>query len=56
MPDCPSSLPAEHAHGHTRATPSALAAVKQWRYRPTHLNGDPVEVIAPIDVNFILSN
>lgn len=42
--------------GHPLLVPAALAAVKQWRYRPTHLNGDPVEVIAPIDVNFILSN
>lgn len=42
--------------GHPLLVPAALAAVKLWRYRPTHLNGDPVEVIAPIDVNFILSN
>jgi protein TonB len=42
--------------GHPLLTPAALDAVKQWRYRPTHLNGDPVEVIAPIEVHFILSN
>jgi protein TonB len=42
--------------GHPLLTPAALEAVKQWRYRPTHLNGDPVEVIAPIEVHFILSN
>jgi protein TonB len=42
--------------GHPLLAPAALAAVKQWRYRPTHLNGEPVEVVAPIDVNFILSN
>lgn len=35
--------------------PAALAAVKQWLYRPTYLNGQPVEVIAPIDVIFRLS-
>ena len=34
---------------------AALAAVKQWIYRPTFLNGQPVEVIAPIDVIFTLS-
>ena len=34
---------------------AAVEAVKQWLYRPTLLNGNPVGVIAPIDVNFILS-
>ncbi len=33
---------------------AALNAVKQWVYRPTLLNGEPVEVITQIDVNFIL--
>jgi periplasmic protein TonB len=33
---------------------SASAAVKQWVYRPTLLNGEPVEVITQIDVNFTL--
>lgn len=33
---------------------AALEAVRQWRYKPTLLNGETVEVIAPIDVNFIL--
>lgn len=42
--------------GHPLLIGAALTAVKQWRYRPTKLNGEPVEVIAPIDVNFILSN
>jgi protein TonB len=34
---------------------AALDAVGQWLYRPTLLNGQPVEVIAPIDVIFTLS-
>jgi periplasmic protein TonB len=34
---------------------AALDAVRQWVYRPTLLNGEPVEVIAPIDVIFTLS-
>ncbi|HEU0122682.1 MAG TPA: energy transducer TonB [Bryobacteraceae bacterium] len=42
--------------GHPLLVGAALSAVKQWRYRPTMLNDVPVEVIAPIDVNFILSN
>jgi hypothetical protein len=29
--------------------------VRQWIYRPTLLNGDPVEVIAPITVTFKLN-
>ncbi len=42
--------------GHPLLVQAALDAVRQWRYKPTLLNGEPVEVIAPIDVNFILSN
>jgi len=34
---------------------SALEAVKQWRYRPYILNGEPVEVDTTITVNFTLS-
>ncbi len=33
----------------------AIEAVKQWRYKPTLLNGEPVEVITVVDVNFTLS-
>jgi len=29
--------------------------VKQWVYKPTELNGEPVEVVTQIDVNFTLS-
>ena len=36
--------------------PAALEAVKQWVYKPTMLNGSPVEVVTTIDVNFSLSN
>ena len=34
---------------------AAKDAVLQWQYKPTLLNGDPVEVITTIDVNFTLS-
>jgi TonB family protein len=34
---------------------AALDAVKHWVYKPTLLNGDPVEVLTSIDVNFTLS-
>ncbi len=33
---------------------AALDAVSQWTYRPTILNGEPVEVVAPIAVTFVL--
>jgi len=34
--------------------PAAMSAVKQWRYRPYILNGDPIEVDTQITVNFVL--
>jgi periplasmic protein TonB len=34
---------------------SAMDAVRQWRYQPTLLNGDPVEVDTTISVVFTLS-
>lgn len=34
---------------------AALDAVQQWRYRPTVLNGTPVEVATEVDVNFTLT-
>jgi TonB family protein len=37
-------------------TQAALDAVQQWRYRPTVLNGESVEVQTTIDVNFSLSD
>jgi TonB family protein len=42
--------------GHPLLVPSALEAVKQWKYRPTLLNGNPVEVITQIDINFTLAD
>jgi protein TonB len=41
--------------GHPLLIPAALQAVKQWVYKPTLLNGQAVEVITQIDVNFTLS-
>jgi protein TonB len=41
--------------GHPLLVPSAQEAVRQWVYQPTLLNGEPVEVITQIDVNFTLS-
>ena len=41
--------------GHPMLVTAAVDAVKQWRYRPYILNGEPVEVETQITVNFILS-
>jgi periplasmic protein TonB len=41
--------------GHPLLTQAALDAVRQWRYRPYILNGEPVEVDTQVTVNFTLS-
>ena len=41
--------------GHPLLAAAAQEAVSQWVYRPTLLNGDPVEVVTVVDVNFTLS-
>ena len=44
----------EVVSGHPLLVQSALDAVKQWRYKPTQLNGDPVEVDTTIQVTFTM--
>jgi len=46
----------EVINGHPLLTRAAVEAVSQWVYKPTLLNGEPVEVICPIDVNFTLNH
>jgi protein TonB len=41
-------------NGHPMLAPAAIEAVRQWRYRPYMLNGEPVEVETQITVNFTL--
>jgi protein TonB len=41
--------------GHPMLAPAAIDAVKQWKYRPYLLNGEPVEVDTEVLVNFTLS-
>jgi TonB family protein len=36
-------------------TDAAIEAVKQWQYKPTLLNGEPVEVVTTIQINFSLA-
>jgi protein TonB len=38
-----------------RLVEAAMEAVKQWKYQPTLLNGEPVEVLTEVDVNFTLT-
>jgi len=40
--------------GHPVLIPAAMDAVKQWRYRPYLLNGDPVEIETYVTVTFQL--
>jgi TonB family protein len=41
--------------GHPMLIQAAMDAVKQWRYKPYLLNGEPVLVRTTINVNFVLS-
>ena len=41
--------------GHPMLAPAAIEAVKQWRYKPYLLNGEPVAVETTVMVNFSLS-
>jgi protein TonB len=40
--------------GHPLLVKAAFDAVRQWRYQPTLLNGEPVEVVTEISVTFKL--
>jgi protein TonB len=44
----------EVLNGHPLLVQAALDAVRQWRYQPTLLNNEPVEVITTVDVVFSL--
>lgn len=43
-------------HGHPLLVNAAQEAILQWRYKPTMLNGEPVDVVTTITVNFKLSS
>jgi protein TonB len=40
--------------GHELLAPAAIEAVKQWKYKPYRLNGEPVSFTTKIVVNFAL--
>lgn len=41
--------------GHPMLVRAALDSVARWTYQPTLLNGEPVEVLTEIQVNFVLN-
>jgi protein TonB len=41
--------------GHPMLTSAAIEAVRQWKYKPYLLNGEPVEVETQVEVNFTLA-
>jgi protein TonB len=41
--------------GHPLLAAAAMDAVRQWQYQTTLLNGDPVEVLTQVDINFTLA-
>jgi protein TonB len=46
---------AEAESGQPLLVDAALAAVREWKYKPYYLNGEPVEVETEITVNFVLN-
>lgn len=46
---------AEAESGQPLLVGAALAAVREWKYKPYYLNGEPVEVETEIRVNFVLN-
>jgi protein TonB len=46
----------EYVSGPPELTPSAMEAVKKWRYKPMLFNGDPVRVDTAISVIYRLGN
>jgi protein TonB len=43
-------------NGHPLLVRAAIEAVRTWRYQPTLLNTQPVQVLTEIDVNFKLGD
>ena len=41
--------------GHPVLVEAAVQAVKQWKYSPTLLNGEPLQVVSTVNINFILN-
>ena len=50
----PSAISVQSTEVDREFTDAAMEAVKQWRYKPTLLNGEPVDVLTTVQVNFTL--
>src|SRR5215813_9207237 len=42
--------------GHPMLAPAALEAIKQWKFKPFEMNGEPIEVETQAKVNFTLAD
>ncbi len=51
----PTSLKVMKDAGNAAFAEAAMSAVEQWQYQPTRLNGEPIEVLTTIQVDFKLS-
>jgi len=51
----PLSLRVQNTPANQEFANAALNAVRQWRYEPTLLNGEPIEVVTSIEVDFNLN-
>jgi len=51
----PQSLTLQNTGLNQEFIDAAMAAVNQWRFRPTTLNGEPIEVATTVQVDFRLS-
>jgi len=40
--------------GHPLLLPTVEAALRKWRYQPIKMNGDAVDVVTSVDINFKL--
>jgi TonB family protein len=45
-------LNAAYVSGPTVLVPAAIGAVKQWKFQPTLINGEPVEVHTTVEIGF----
>jgi len=42
--------------GHPMLAPAAIDAVRQWKYKPYEVDGEPVEVATNVQVNFTIAD
>ena len=52
----PTNLRVLKDSGNAEFAAAAITAVEQWRYEPTRLNGEPIEVLTTVRVDFKLSS